>query len=117
MSVNQYPNLSKDELYLISRAEFERQKLITSAFANRLFDNPKRTVDVLDTLARKGRLLQIQRGKYLLVPIKAPNQQWAPNEFMVVALWMGDTPYSRVANKVLKMFIFQPKNVADSICQ
>ncbi len=93
MSVNRYPNLSKDELYLISRVEFERQKLITSAFANRLFDNPKRTADVLDTLARKGRLLQIQRGKYLLVPIKAPNQQWAPNEFMVVALWMGDIPY------------------------
>jgi predicted transcriptional regulator of viral defense system len=93
MSTNSYPNLSKDELYLISRAEFERQKLITSAFADRLFDNPKRTADILDTLARKGRLLQLQRGKYLLVPIKAPNQQWAPNEFMVAALWMGDTPY------------------------
>ena len=93
MNKNQYPSLSKDELYLISRAEFERQKVITSAFANRLFSSPKRTADVLDTLARKGRLLQIQRGKYLVVPIKAPNQQWAPNEFMVAALWMGDTPY------------------------
>ena len=93
MNKNQYPGLSKDELYLISRAEFERQKVITSAFANRLFPSPKRTADVLDTLARKGRLLQIQRGKYLVVPIKAPNQQWAPNEFMVAALWMGDTPY------------------------
>ena len=93
MSTNSYPNLSKDELYLISRAEFERQKLITSAFADRLFNNPKRTADILDTLTRKGRLLQLQRGKYLLVPIKAPNQQWAPNEFMVAALWMGETPY------------------------
>ena len=93
MNKNQYPSLFKDELYLISRAEFERQKVITSAFANRLFSSPKRTADVLDTLARKGRLLQIQRGKYLVVPIKAPNQQWAPNEFMVAALWMGDTPY------------------------
>ena len=93
MSSNNYPNLSKDELYLISRAEFERQKLITSEFAGRLFKNPKRTADLLDRLTRKGRLLQLQRGKYLLVPIKAPNQQWAPNEFMVAALWMGDTPY------------------------
>lgn len=93
MAENRYPNLSKDELYLISRAEYERQKLITSAFANQLFSSPKRTADVLDTLARKGRLLQLQRGKYLVVPIKAPNQQWAPNEFVVAALWMGDTPY------------------------
>ncbi len=27
---NGYKNLSKDELYLISRAEFEKQKLITT---------------------------------------------------------------------------------------
>lgn len=93
MSANRYPNLSKDELYLISRAEYEWQKLITSEFANRLFTSPKRTADILDTLTRKGRLIQLQRGKYLIVPIKAPNQQWAPNEFVVAALWMGDTPY------------------------
>lgn len=93
MSGNRYSSLSKDELYLISRAEYERQKLITSEFANRLFTGPKRTAEVLDTLTRKGRLLQLQRGKYLLVPIKAPNQQWAPNEFVVAALWMGEIPY------------------------
>ena len=93
MSRNHYSNLSKDELYLISRAEYERQKLITSEFSNRLFASPKRTAEVLDALTRKGRLLQLQRGKYLLVPIKAPNQQWAPNEFVVAALWMGEIPY------------------------
>ena len=93
MTANRYTNLSKDELYLISRAEYERQKLITSEFANRLFASPKRTADILDTLTRKGRLVQLQRGKYLIVPIKAPNQQWAPNEFVVAAFWMGDIPY------------------------
>ncbi len=93
MSGNRYSSLSKDEMYLISRAEYERQKLITSAFANRLFAVPKRAAEILDALARKGRLLQLQRGKYLLVPIKAPNQQWAPNEFVVAALWMGEVPY------------------------
>ena len=93
MSGNRYSNLSKDEVYLISRAEYERQKLITSDFASRIFSTRKRTAEVLDTLTRKGRLLQLQRGKYLLVPIKAPNQQWSPNEFVVAALWMGDIPY------------------------
>jgi len=93
MTGNRYSSLSKDELYLISRAEYERQKLITSDFASRLFPIGKRASEVLDTLTRKGRLLQLQRGKYLLVPIKAPNQQWSPNEFVVAALWMGDIPY------------------------
>lgn len=93
MKALNYSGLSKEELYLISRAEFERQKLITSEFAKHLFGNTKKTADILDTLTRKGRLIQLQRGKYLLVPIKAPNQQWMPNEFIIASLWMGDIPY------------------------
>lgn len=93
MSAISYPNLSKEELYLISRAEYEKQKLITGEFAKRLFGEPKKAAVILDTLTRKGRLIQIQRGKYIPVPIKAPNQQWTPNEFWVAALWMGDIPY------------------------
>lgn len=93
MSAKNYSNLSKEELYLISRAEFEKQRLITSDFGKRLFGNSKKAADILSTLTRKGRLVQLQRGKYLLVPIKAPNQQWMPNEFIVASLWMGKIPY------------------------
>ena len=32
-----YKNFSKDELYLISRAEFEKQELITTQFVHNLF--------------------------------------------------------------------------------
>lgn len=90
---NGYKNLSKDELYLISRAEFEKQKLITTRFAQRLFPDKNKASRVLVFLTRKGRLIKIEKGKYILVPIKAPNQQWMPNEFVVAALWMGETPY------------------------
>lgn len=31
-----YENLSKDELYFVSHAEYERQKLITNEFAKKL---------------------------------------------------------------------------------
>lgn len=93
MNVFNYSNLKKEELYLISRAEYEKRKLITSDFARKLFPQPQIAAAVLDSLARKGRLIQLQRGKYFLVPIKAPNQQWMPNEFVVAALWMGDIPY------------------------
>lgn len=88
-----YKNLSKDELYLISRAEFERQKLITTEFAQKLFPDKNKASRVLVFLTQKGRLIQIEKGKYILVPIKAPNQQWMPNEFTVADLWMGATPY------------------------
>ena len=88
-----YKNLSKDELYLISRAEFEKQKLITTQFVQKLFPDKNKASRILVFLTQKGRLIRIEKGKYLLVPIKAPNQEWMPNEFIVANLWMGDTPY------------------------
>lgn len=88
-----YKNLSKDEVYLISRAEFERKKLITTEFVQKLFPDKNKASRVLVFLARKGRLIRIEKGKYIPVPIKAPNQQWMPNEFVVADLWMGGTPY------------------------
>lgn len=90
---NKYKGLSKDEIYLISRAEFEKQKLITTVFVQKVFEDKNKAARVLVYLKRKGRLLCIERRKYLLVPLKAPNQRWMPNEFVVASLWMGDTPY------------------------
>lgn len=89
----QYASLSKDELYLISRAEFEKQKIITGEFAKKLFGDLKKVANIFDRLTRKGRLIQIERGKYIIVPIKAPNQLWSPNEFVAAKFWMGDIPY------------------------
>lgn len=88
-----YKSLSKDEVYLISRAEFENQKLITTSFAQKIFSDEKKASIVLYSLKKKGRLLCIEKGKYLIVPIKAPNQKWFPNEYLVVSLWMGKIPY------------------------
>ena len=90
---NGYKSLSKDELYLISRAEFEKQKLITTQFVQKLFPDKNKASRVLVFLTQKGRLIRIEKGKYILVPIKAPNQQWMPNEFVITDLWMGEAPY------------------------
>ena len=93
MKEKTYTNLSKDEIYLISRAEFERQRIVTTPFVQKLFANKNKASKTVASLVRKGRMIRLEKGKYLVVPIKAPNQQWAPNEFMVAGLWMGDTPY------------------------
>lgn len=90
---NNFKGLSKDEIYLISRAEFENQKVITTAFVQKIFSDKNKASRVLVYLKKKGRILQIEKGKYLVVPIKAPNQRWNPHDFVVTSLWMGDTPY------------------------
>lgn len=89
----EYRSLSKDEIYLISRAEYEKQKLITTDFAKKLFKDAKKAANILDKLKRKGRLIQIERGKYVVVPIGAPYQLWKPNEYVTAKLWMGSAPY------------------------
>lgn len=88
-----YKSLSKDELYLISRAEFEKKKLITTEYVRKAFGNTKKAANILNRLTKKGRFIQIERGKYILIPIKAPDQLWTPNEFVTAKLWMGDAPY------------------------
>ena len=93
MSTKGYTNLSKDEIYLISRAEYERRKIILTPFVQKLFTNKNKASKTVASLVRKGRMICLEKGKYLIVPIKAPNQQWAPNEFMAAALWMGEVPY------------------------
>ncbi|MEA3476263.1 MAG: type IV toxin-antitoxin system AbiEi family antitoxin [Candidatus Cloacimonadota bacterium] len=89
----EYKSLSKDEVYLISRAEFEKQTVITTDYAKKLFTNSRKASKILDKLTRKERLIQIERGKYIVVPLKAPNQLWTPNEFIIAKLWMSDVPY------------------------
>ena len=88
-----YRGLSRDELHLISRAEFEKCKFITTDFVRAVFNDSKKSYNILDRLTRKGRLIQIEKGKYFIVPIKAPNQLWSPNEFIVAKFWMGEVPY------------------------
>ncbi len=93
MNKRRYKGLSKDELYLISRVEFEEQKLLTGEYAKKVFGDPKKAANTLDKLKRKGRLVQIERGKYFIVPIKSPNQLWSPNEYIAAKYWMGNVPY------------------------
>ena len=93
MKKNRYSELSKDAVYLLSRSEFEKQKVITTEYAVKVLGNYRKATSLLDNLAKRNRLIQLKRGKYLVVPLKAPNQSWMPHEFVVASLWMGKIPY------------------------
>ena len=93
MEKNRYSELSKDAVYLLSRSEFEKQKVITTDYAVKVLGNYRKVTRLLDKLAKRNRLIQLKRGRYLVVPLKAPNQSWMPHEFVVASLWMGEIPY------------------------
>ena len=89
-----YSELSKDAVYLLSRAEFEKQKVITTEYAVKLLGSYRKATSMLDKLSKRNRLIQLRRGQYLVVPLKAPNQLWMPNEYVVASLWMDKIPYT-----------------------
>jgi len=93
MKKNKYSELSKDAVYLLSRSEFEKQKIITTEYAVKVLGTYRKATSLLDNLAKRNRLLQLKRGKYFVVPLKAPNQSWMPHEFVVASLWMSKIPY------------------------
>jgi len=93
MNKNGYSELSKDAVYLLSRSEFEKQKVITTKYAVKVLGNYRKATSMLSALAKRNRLIQLRRGRYLMVPLKAPNQLWMPNEYVVASLWMDEIPY------------------------
>ena len=93
MNKKGYSGLSKDAVYLLSRTEFEKQKVITTKYAVKVLGSYRKATSMLDTLAKRNRLIQLRRGRYLIVPLKAPNQLWMPNEYVVASLWMDKIPY------------------------
>ena len=93
MNAKGYSELSKDAVYLLSRSEFEKQKVITTKYAVKVLGSYRKAASMLGALAKRNRLIQLRRGRYLLVPLKAPNQLWMPNEYVVAALWMDEVPY------------------------
>jgi len=88
-----YSELSKDAVYLLSRAEFEKQKVITTEYAVKVLGSYRKATSMLDNLSQRNRLIQLKRGRYIIVPLKAPNQLWMPNEYVIAALWMDNIPY------------------------
>jgi len=93
MNIVGYSELSKDAVYLLSRAEFEKQKVITTEYAVKVLGGYRKATSLLDKLSKRNRLIQLKRGQYLIVPLKAPKQLWMPNEFVIASLWMDKIPY------------------------
>ena len=91
--INEYKGLSKAELALLSRAEYENVKLITGKYVQSITGNKNKSASMLSRLAGKGRLLQISRGKYFIVPLRAPKQMWSPNEFVAAKYWVNCGEY------------------------
>lgn len=102
-----YAPISKDEIELISRLEYEGVKVLSRRYLLELYENDAQKVDyLLSDLAKKGRLKQLARTKYLVVPIKAPYQEWGENEFIIADALMDGKDYYIGYNNMFNFYGF-----------
>ena len=66
MKIAGYSGLSKDAVYLLSRAEFEKQKVITTGYAVKVLGSYRKATSMLDNLSKRNRLIQLKRGQYII---------------------------------------------------
>lgn len=102
-----YGSLSKDEMELISRLEYQGIRILSRQYLLNIYPKNVRKVDnLLSNLTKKGRLKQLARTKYLVIPIKAPYQVWGENEFIIADALMEGRDYYIGYNNMFNFYGF-----------
>ena len=102
-----YGSLSKDEMELISRLEYQGIRILSRQYLLSIYPENVRKVDnLLFNLTKKRRLKQLARTKYLVIPIKAPYQVWGENEFIIADALMEGRDYYIGYNNMFNFYGF-----------
>ena len=75
--------LSKKEIEIVSWLEFDERYFFTSSDIDCFMDNRTQRYNVIRSLAKKGRIIKLNRSKYYLMPIKAKSGSWSENPFII----------------------------------
>ena len=95
MTLNAVTNkgLSKTELKIISKLEFEGKYYFTHNDIANLFENKRQIINTLHTLSKKKRILRLSKNKYFLVPIKAVSGKWTDNPLILTDEMLNSRDY------------------------
>lgn len=108
--MKKYASISKEEMALISRLEYEGIRVLSRKYLLMLYKNDVQKVDyLLSDLTDKGRLKQLARTKYLVIPIRAPYQEWSENEFIIADALMDGRDYYIGYNNMFNFYGFTPQ--------
>jgi predicted transcriptional regulator of viral defense system len=76
--------LSKKEIEIVSDLEFNKKYYFTVDDIKNHFINKKQMINSIYNLRKKGRIVNLSRNKYYLVPIKARTGKWAEDDFILI---------------------------------
>ncbi len=75
--------ISKNEIELISKLEFDKRYFFTSADVDKITKNKTQRYNLIKNLLKKRRIVKLNQTKYYLIPIKAKSGSWAEEDFIL----------------------------------
>ena len=85
--------ISPKEIKIISELEFNEKKYFKREDIQHLFKNKKEMTNAIYNLAKKERIVALNKNKYFLVPIKARLGKWTDEPFIIIDEVMNGQGY------------------------
>jgi len=85
--------ISSKEIKIIAELEFNEKKYFRREDIQHLFKNKKEMTNAIYNLAKKERIVALNRNKYFLVPIKARLGKWTDEPFTIIDEVMDGKDY------------------------
>ena len=76
--------LSKNELGVVARLEFDQKYYFTRQDVMGHFDNKRQMINTVYRLKKKGRIIPLSKNKYFLIPVKAYEGKWTDHPLRVL---------------------------------
>jgi len=75
--------LSRKEIEIISKLEFDEKYFFTAEDIDKYAKNKTQRYNLIKNLVKKGRIIKINRHKFYLIPIKAKSGSWSEHPFVI----------------------------------
>ena len=95
-------SLSEKEIVFISKLELKKKYFFTREDIKSNFTSDNEMSVYLHRLRKKGRIVKINRSKYLLIPIKAVNRKWSEHPFILIDEILDSKDYCIVGKAAAK---------------
>ncbi len=86
-------SLSEKEIVFISKLELKEKYFFTRDDIKDNFTNTNEMNVYLHRLKKKGRIIKLNKSKYLLIPIKAVGSRWSEHPFILIDEIMNGKDY------------------------
>jgi len=81
--INKIRSLSQKEVEIIAWLEFYQKYFFTIKDISQFFKNKKQRYNIIQKLIQKKRIINLNKEKYYLIPIKARTGGWSEDSFIL----------------------------------